>query len=106
MEALIFTQKIFANQVVLITGGGTGLGKTTAIQFGKLGASLVIAGRREEELKESAEEIAATGAAVETFFVDIRDSASVQQMVDRAADRFSRIDILVNNAADNFPVHA
>lgn len=101
-EAIIFTERIFQDQVVLITGGGTGLGRTTAVMFAKLGASVVIAGRREEKLKESADEISESGAQVETFSVDIRDAARVQQMIDRTMERFGRIDVLVNNAAGNF----
>jgi NAD(P)-dependent dehydrogenase (short-subunit alcohol dehydrogenase family) len=90
----------------LITGGGTGLGKETAKMFGRLGASIFIAGRREEKLKEAAAEIAGTGAAIETFAVDIRDAARVQIMVDRAIERFGRIDVLINNAAGNFVCRA
>lgn len=101
-EALIFTQQIFKDQVVVITGGGTGLGRTTALMFANLGASLMIAGRREEKLKESAAEISSTGAPVEIFALDIRDASRVQQMVDKAVERFGRIDVLLNNAAGNF----
>ncbi len=105
-EDHIFTEKIFANQAVIITGGGTGLGKTTARMFARLGADVLIAGRREEKLKESAAEIAEAGTRVETFAVDIRDAARVQQMVDRAIECFGRIDVLVNNAAGNFVCRA
>jgi NAD(P)-dependent dehydrogenase (short-subunit alcohol dehydrogenase family) len=86
----------------LITGGGTGLGRATAKMFAKLGASIVIAGRREEKLKEAALEIGESGAAVESFPLDIRDAAKVQAMIDHAVQRFGRIDVLINNAAGNF----
>lgn len=66
----------------------------------------MIAGRREEKLKAAAEEIAKTGSAVETFAVDIRDAARVQEMTDHAVARFGHLDVLVNNAAGNFPVRA
>lgn len=101
-EAVIFNQQVFKDQVALITGGGTGLGRTTALMFSKLGASVMIAGRREEKLKESAAEISAAGGQVETFAVDIRDAARVQEMVDKTVERFGRIDVLINNAAGNF----
>jgi NAD(P)-dependent dehydrogenase (short-subunit alcohol dehydrogenase family) len=74
--------------------------------FGRLGASVLIAGRREEKLKAAAQEISQTGAAVEIFALDIRDSARVQAMVDRAIERFGRIDVLINNAAGNFVCRA
>jgi NAD(P)-dependent dehydrogenase (short-subunit alcohol dehydrogenase family) len=90
----------------LITGGGTGLGKETALQFARLGASIVICGRREEKLKESATQIGETGAKVEYFPLDIRKSDGVQQMVDSTVERLGGIDVLVNNAAGNFPVRA
>jgi len=61
LEDDIFTEKIFSNQAVIITGGGTGLGKTVAKMFARLGADVLIAGRREEKLKESAAEIAEAG---------------------------------------------
>ena len=75
--------------------------------FGRLGASLLIAGRREEKLKEAAAEIAAeSGAPKETFALDIRDPSRVQTMVDHAIERFGRIDVLINNAAGNFVCRA
>lgn len=76
------------------------------MRFAGLGANVVIAGRREEKLKSAAEEITRTGSEVETFVVDIRDADRVQQMVDRTVERFGRLDVLVNNAAGNFPVRA
>lgn len=74
--------------------------------FGRLGASVLIAGRREEKLKEAAREISETGAAVETFALDIRDPARVQTMIDGAIEHFGHIDILINNAAGNFVCRA
>ena len=82
------------------------MGKETAIQFGRLGANVLIAGRRQQKLEEAAVDIAKTGAEVETFSLDIRDAARVQAMVDRAVERFGRIDVLVNNAAGNFVCRA
>ncbi|MCI0442468.1 SDR family NAD(P)-dependent oxidoreductase, partial [bacterium] len=77
------------------------------MRFAELGASgILIAGRREEKLKEAAPEIEKAGAAVETFAVDIRDSSRVEEMVKRCIDKFGRIDVLLNNAAGNFPCHA
>lgn len=86
----------------MITGGGSGLGKEAAMQFARLGASLMIAGRRKEKLQEAAAEISQSGSLVEVFSLDVRDSDRVQQMVDRVVERFGRLDVLVNNAAGNF----
>jgi hypothetical protein len=102
----IFTGKIFSNHVVLITGGGTGLGKQTGLLFAALGADILIAGRRQQKLDEAAAEIQRTGVQVETFALDIRDASRVQAMVDLAVKRFGRIDVLVNNAAGNFVCRA
>ena len=102
----MFKERIFQDQVAIVTGGGTGLGKATALEFARLGGSVLIAGRREEKLRESAAEIAQAGAAVEIFPLDIRDAAGVDRMVERAVERFGRIDVLVNNAAGNFVCRA
>lgn len=67
---------------------------------------MLIAGRREEKLREAAEEIARTGSAVEVFPLDIRDAAGVERMADRAMERFGKIDVLINNAAGNFVTRA
>ena len=82
------------------------MGKATALKFAALGASVLIAGRREEKLREAAAEIARSGAAVEIFPLDIRDAAGVERMVDRAMERFGKIDVLINNAAGNFVTRA
>ncbi|MBX7150606.1 2,4-dienoyl-CoA reductase [bacterium] len=89
-------------QVVLITGGGTGLGKAMALECASRGANIVIAGRRQEVLDETAHLIAKSGSKVLTVKADVRNPEDVQHMVDTASDQFKRIDVLVNNAAGNF----
>ncbi|MGW6685138.1 SDR family oxidoreductase [Streptomyces sp. NPDC054961] len=99
----------YAGQVVLVTGGGTGLGKAIAAEFARLGADLVIAGRRAEQLEAAQAELAATpGAARVTAAVcDIRDPERVAGVFDAAEAAFGRLpDVLVNNAAANFPCPA
>ena len=99
----MFTADLLAGKVVLITGGGTGLGRSMAERFLDLGAQVVIASRRIELLEEVAEELMQqTGGQVEAVEVDIRDPEAVSRMIDRAEERFSRVDVLVNNAAGNF----
>jgi NAD(P)-dependent dehydrogenase (short-subunit alcohol dehydrogenase family) len=87
---------------VLITGGGTGLGKSMGRRFLELGASLTICGRREAVLEATAaEHRAVTGGTVRVFPLDVRDTAAVEAMVE-AASQARPLDVLVNNAAGNF----
>ncbi|MFD4241732.1 SDR family oxidoreductase [Streptomyces sp. NPDC058525] len=95
----------YAGQVVLVTGGGTGLGKAIAAEFARLGADLVIASRRAEQLAAAREELAAVPGAgrVTAAVCDIRDPERVADVFDAAEAAFGLPDVLVNNAAANFP---
>ncbi|MFE9480234.1 SDR family oxidoreductase [Streptomyces spororaveus] len=95
----------YEGQVVLVTGGGTGLGKAIAAEFARLGADLVIASRRAEQLKAAREELAAVPGAgrVTAAVCDIRDPERVADVFDAAQAAFGLPDVLVNNAAANFP---
>lgn len=98
----MFQFDLLAGQRILVTGGGTGLGKSMGRRFLELGASLAICGRRGEVLEATAEEHrAATGGAVETVACDIRDPVAVEAMLDRLFAS-GPLDALVNNAAGNF----
>jgi NAD(P)-dependent dehydrogenase (short-subunit alcohol dehydrogenase family) len=89
----------FSDRVAIVTGGGTGIGAATAMLFARLGADVVIAGRRAEVLDRAAAEIvAATGRRCVGIPTDVCDEAQVAAMVQGALDQFGRIDILVNNA--------
>ena len=96
----------FDGQTVLVTGGGTGLGKAVAAEFARLGASMVIASRRAEHLAAGAAAMAELGAEVLTVVCDIRDPEQIGALFDAADERFGLPDVLVNNAAANFPVPA
>ena len=96
----------FAGSTVLVTGGGTGLGKAIASEFARLGASIVIASRSSEHLDAGRRAMEELGAGVATAECDIRDPASVSAAFDAATDAFGLPDVLVNNAAANFPVPA
>jgi NAD(P)-dependent dehydrogenase (short-subunit alcohol dehydrogenase family) len=96
----------FAGKTVLVTGGGTGLGKAIALEFARLGASIVIASRKPEHLEAGAQALAALGAGVHTTICDIRDPEQVTAAFDAAEATFELPDVLVNNAAANFPVPA
>jgi NAD(P)-dependent dehydrogenase (short-subunit alcohol dehydrogenase family) len=96
----------FAGATVLVTGGGTGLGLAIASEFGRLGASVVIASRKPEHLEAGTAVLEALGVAVAAVTCDIRDADSIAAAFDAAEGRFGPVDVLVNNAAANFPVPA
>ncbi len=96
----------FAGVPVLVTGGGTGIGKAIAVEFGHLGAALVIASRDREHLSSGREAVEATGAKVLTTTCDIRDAEQISAMFDLAETDIGLPGVLVNNAAANFPVPA
>ena len=91
---------------VIVTGAGTGLGKAIASEFARLGASIVIASRKPEHLEAGQDAIAAIGAPVLTVACDIREADSITAMFDAAIEAFGLPQVLVNNAAANFPVPA
>ncbi|MBT5722111.1 MAG: SDR family oxidoreductase [Candidatus Marinimicrobia bacterium] len=99
----MFKNDLLKNKTIIITGGGTGLGKSMATRFGELGANLVLTSRRQEVLDEAASDINdKTGAEILTVSTDIRHSDQVTEMVKKAMDKFGKIDCLLNNAAGNF----
>lgn len=92
--------------VVLVTGGGSGLGRAVAAEFARLGADLVLASRSEERLKAARDELASLGGRVTTAVCDIRDADRVAAAFDTAQAAYGLPDVLVNNAAANFPAPA
>lgn len=97
-----FSEHLLKGKRILVTGGGTGLGKAMGRRFVELGADLVICGRRQAVLDTTAAAMKSEfGRAVETHACDLRDSAAVEQMLD-AIWSTGPIDVLVNNAAANF----
>lgn len=86
------------DKVVLVTGASQGLGRALAFAYASEGAKLVINARSEEKLHPVAEEAERLGAEVLAVPADVADSESVDRLVSQAADRFGRIDMLVNNA--------
>lgn len=100
----VFATDLLTDKLVLITGGGSGLGRAMGERFLSLGAKLVITGRREEVLREAAEAMSGGGASGEVFAFpcDVRDPEAVTALMDAAEARFGRVDVLVNNAAGNF----
>ena len=97
----MFDKNMLTGKVVLITGGGTGLGRDMAEACAKHGASVVISGRREEVLQTAERELKNFGEAMGVP-CDVREPDQVQSMVDTVMSRLGKIDILINNAAGNF----
>ncbi|QTX06020.1 SDR family oxidoreductase [Agromyces archimandritae] len=91
-----------SGKVVLVTGAGSGIGRAIALDAARAGASLVLAGRREEPLLATRDEAALVGADCLVVTADIREADQVTSMVDAALDRFGAVDVLVNNAGGQF----
>ncbi|HEV8632205.1 MAG TPA: SDR family oxidoreductase [Thermoanaerobaculia bacterium] len=98
-----FAAGLLRDEVVLVTGGGTGLGRAIATRCAELGARVAICGRRGEVAAVTAAEIAeTTGADTLGSACDVRDFAQVEAWIAAAVVRFGRVTALVNNAAGNF----
>ncbi|HZS45449.1 MAG TPA: 2,4-dienoyl-CoA reductase [Blastocatellia bacterium] len=98
----MFADKVLKGRVAIITGGGTGIGKAIAEKYGNLGANIVIASRNPEHTGVTVEELRSNGINAIATQTDVRDPASIDEMVKKTLEAFGRIDILVNNAAGNF----
>ncbi len=85
-------------QVAIVTGGGTGIGRSIALEFAKAGADVVVASRRLSVLEEVSEEVRALGKRSLAIQTDISRKTDVDDLVQRVMDEFGVIDILVNNA--------
>lgn len=99
----VFKDGLFEDQVVLITGGGTGIGLRIAREFGKLGASVVIASRKMEKLNAGLEILHADGSEATALECNIRDEESVKKCVSKIVKQFGKLDILINNGGGQFP---
>ncbi len=98
-ESEIFAPGLLSGNVVLVTGGGTGLGKATAIELARCGANVLIAGRRAEVLEEAVAEI---GPAADWIAGDIREREEAERIVANTLERAGRLDVLVNNAGGQY----
>src|SRR6201982_3305259 len=100
--ALMFQKNILQNKRILITGGGTGLGKAAAQRFLELGATVYICGRRHEVLVATEAELRQkTGGTIHSRPCDVRDAAAVEEMISTIW-KDGPLDVLMNNAAGNF----
>ncbi len=102
----VYKEGLFGGQVVLVSGGGSGLGKATAVLFARLGAHVAICGRNEEKLAATAKMFTDAGLSTETHVLNIRDADAVSGLMDRLWSTHGRLDVLVNNAGGQFPQNA
>jgi citronellol/citronellal dehydrogenase len=113
-ESEIFAPGLLSGQVALVTGGGTGLGKASALELARCGATVVIAGRREEVLEDAAREIGERrgcdarseggerGGQVDWVAGDVRTPGGAEALVRTVLERHGRLDVLVNNAGGQY----
>jgi NAD(P)-dependent dehydrogenase (short-subunit alcohol dehydrogenase family) len=97
-----FSSDLLSDHHVVVTGGGTGLGRVMALRFADLGAAVTINGRRPDPLAETVADIEAAGGTAEGVSCNVRDHEAVQAFFEEAEDRQGPITRLVNNAAANF----
>jgi NAD(P)-dependent dehydrogenase (short-subunit alcohol dehydrogenase family) len=96
----IFRADLLAGQVALVSGGGSGIGRATALELAALGARVVVCGRRLDPLRETA--ALAGDGAIEPVACDIREEDEVEELVSGTLARHGAIDLLVNNAGGQF----
>ena len=98
----MFEADLLKDKNIIITGGGTGLGKSMGMRFGELGAKIVITSRKQDVLDETAREMESVGISVLPIAGDVRNPEEVDRVVQKTKESFGTIDGLVNNAAGNF----
>jgi citronellol/citronellal dehydrogenase len=91
-----------AGLVAVVTGGGTGIGRATALELARTGSAVAICGRRRERLEETRSVIEATGGTCLAFAADVREPEQVAAFADAVLDGFERVDVVVNNAGGQF----
>jgi 2,4-dienoyl-CoA reductase [(3E)-enoyl-CoA-producing], peroxisomal len=103
MEPSGFDADLLHDQVALVTGGATGIGKQICHVLGAHGARVTMASRKQENLQLAVDELRAAGIDASFGVCDVRDADGVRSVIDAALDEHGRLDIVVNNAAGNFP---
>jgi citronellol/citronellal dehydrogenase len=97
-----FASDLLQGKTALVTGGGTGMGRATAIELARCGARVAVLGRRIEPLESCAGEIRTLGGAALAMITDIREAEQIEQTMQRIKTEFGGLDILVNNAGGQF----
>jgi citronellol/citronellal dehydrogenase len=98
----IFTAELLEGTVALVTGGGTGLGRATALELARCGANVTIAGRRTEVLEQAAAEIGEISRPADWVGGDVRTRQGAETLVRSVLERHGRLDLLVNNAGGQY----
>jgi citronellol/citronellal dehydrogenase len=99
-DSCLFVPDLLAGQVALVTGGGSGLGRETALELARCGARVVVCGRREQPLLDTV--ALDPHGLLEAHVCDVREERQVDALVDEMLDRHGQIDLLVNNAGGQF----
>jgi citronellol/citronellal dehydrogenase len=102
----VFRPGLFAGQVAIVTGGGSGIGLATAETLGELGARVAICGRSEDKLARAKKRLEAQGVEVHAAPCDIREPERIAAFVDSVARALGPASVLVNNAGGQFPTTA
>ncbi len=97
-----FRAGLLEGRTILITGGGTGLGRSMALKCASAGAKIAVVGRREEPLKATVADLEKMGARADFATCDVRDSASVRSAFNKVEEGLGPVNALINNAAGNF----
>lgn len=102
MPKMRFAPDLLKDQVALVTGGGTGMGRATALEMAQCGARVVVLGRRSEPIESCAKEIRDAGGEALAISADIRDPEGIEATMQRIQQTFGGLHILVNNAGGQF----
>jgi len=99
----MFKDDLLKGKLAIVTGGGTGLGKSMSTRFSELGATVIICSRKTDVIENTAREITEqTGNPVEAIQLDVRNALDIENLIQKIDQKYGKIDILVNNAAGNF----
>lgn len=106
LSKMRFAPDLLKDQVALVTGGGTGMGRATAIEMARCGARIAVLGRRAEPIEDCARVIREIGGNAIAISADIRLPDQIESTMLRIKDEFGRLDVLVNNAGGQFVMPA
>src|SRR5712675_1817101 len=101
-QSQIFAPGMLEGRAMLVTGGGTGLGRATALELARCGANVTIAGRRTEVLEQAAAEIGEISRPADWVGGDVRTRQGAETLVRSVLERHGRLDLLVNNAGGQY----